>query len=92
MKSMKIVKKDARGEEVVSESPYPYGLSLNLENDALDKLEIKTLPEVGAVMFLQAKVAVTSVSEYKSQDNKEPRRSVSLQITDMELASDKEED
>ena len=92
MKSMKVVKKDARGQEVVSDSPYPYGLSVSLENPALDRLEMKTLPGVGDVLLMTAKVLVTSVSENKRIGKSEPSRSVGLQITDMDLTSDKKED
>lgn len=65
---------------------YPWGLSLCLENDQLEKLGITgKLPETGTVMQLVARVEVTNTGDSKSQ-NGEDRRSISLQVTDMSLA------
>lgn len=62
---------------------YPYGLSINLDDETLAKLGITTLPAVGAVMQLTASVEVTSTSQYERQDEKEIN--INLQITAMEL-------
>jgi len=62
---------------------YPYGLTVNLEEESLDKLGLNTLPQAGDTMTLTAKVKVRSVESRDSDDGK--RRSVSLQITSMEL-------
>ncbi len=59
---------------------YPWGASLSLDHEALEKLEITTLPAVGDVLILMAKVKVTSVSAQDSEHGKS--RAVSLQITD----------
>lgn len=71
---------------------FPYGLTLCLDDEVLEKLGITDLPKVGAVMLLQAQVTVTSVSSRATQENKEKGEAtestssdVSLQITDMEL-------
>jgi hypothetical protein len=64
---------------------YPYGLKVELENDALEKLGITSLPDVGTPMVLTARVEVCGVSAYESTDQ-EKRQSLSLQITDMALA------
>lgn len=64
---------------------YPYGLSINLDDEALAKLGITTLPAVGTKMVLQAMVEVTSTSQYERQDEKEIN--INLQITDMELGA-----
>lgn len=63
---------------------YPYGLSLNLDDEVLAKLGL-TPPPVGTKMTLTAVVEVCTVSQYENQDGKEAN--LSLQITDMELAS-----
>lgn len=60
---------------------YPYGLSIELDDEALDKLGVKTLPKVGSVQTLVARVEVTSVSSNQGPD-KQKRERVSLQITD----------
>lgn len=64
---------------------YPYGLSINLDDEALAKLGITTLPAVGGLMRLTATVEVTSTSQYERQDEKEI--SINLQITAMELGA-----
>lgn len=69
---------------VAADAPmYPWGLQLHLDDETLDKLGITKLPEVGKSYTLTAKCDVTSVSENDSGDG--PRRSVSLQITDLSL-------
>lgn len=87
---MKNSKKDKKKSESAMCSPcgsseeYPYGLRIDLSDEALDKLGLDKLPGVGDKMTLEASVKVTSVSEnsYEGQDR---RRSVTLQITDMKL-------
>lgn len=92
--SMKIDKK-AREERyaetaVASEGPaYPWGLQLNLDNEALEKLGID-LPEVGKTMMIIARVDITAASSSESIEGGKTRqnRSASLQITDLCLEAD----
>lgn len=65
---------------------YPYGLCLQLDDDALAKLGIQTPPVVGTKMMLTAVVEVTAVRSQQDQ-NGEDESSMDLQVTDMELAS-----
>jgi hypothetical protein len=65
---------------------YPYGLQVSLETEQLAKLGVTKLPDVGATMTLTAKVEVCSVSQYESRDDEQPRRTLSLQITDLALS------
>ncbi len=93
MQSMKLTPKEAK-EEVSYDSPskgpqYPYGLSISLDDEALAKLGIKDLPDVGQVMKLEALVKVCSKSQYENQGGSDAN--LSLQITDMELESVEEE-
>lgn len=68
---------------------FPWGLSINLGKDELEKLGLKDdLPEVGSTMKLEAKVSVTSVSENKSLGGGD-YCNVTLQITAMGLSSAK---
>jgi hypothetical protein len=68
-----------------SEGPvYPWGLSVSLEEDALDKLNLETLPDVDEVLQLVARVTVTSVASNQTTAGGR-RRSVALQITDLGL-------
>lgn len=63
---------------------YPWGLSVSLDNEVLEKLGMKELPEVGDELELLARVTVTRVS---STDQAEggPSRDVGLQMTEMAL-------
>lgn len=63
---------------------YPYGLCLNLDDEHLKKLGIKSLPDVGDTMTVEATVKVTSVSQNSSERGSNSRR-VELQITKMSL-------
>lgn len=88
MINMKMSKEEAKEytEPQPSDAPqYPYGLSIDLDDDSLEKLGITELPKVGAEMMITARVVVTSTSSYDTQGG-EPEARVCLQITDMELA------
>jgi len=65
---------------------YPWGLSITLDDDSLEKLGLD-LPEVGTMMTLVANVKVTNVSESASPTYKQ--RSLGLQITEMALEDGK---
>lgn len=69
---------------------YPYGLTIQLGDETLEKLGVKDLPAVGAEILLSAKAKVTSVSVNEHQDadgdkEADKRRSVGLQITDLDV-------
>jgi hypothetical protein len=91
MISMKLTTAEAKSETMLgdpeeSDLPeYPYGLSVCLDKDSLEKLGITELPSVGTVMQLTALVEVCSVSQYQNQSGTDSN--LSLQITDMELAA-----
>lgn len=93
LKSMKMT--DAETQEYSSaaavEPPrYPWGLCIELDNDALDKLGIPALPAVGETMKIEARVLVSAVSMNDRADGEKQRR-VSLQITEMGIGPDKKE-
>lgn len=85
--NMKSDPPDAKAEKAMmlgGEAPmYPYGLSLSLDDEALEKLGVTTLPDVGATMMIIAKVDITDVSSMESRESDGPIRSVRLQITDL---------
>jgi hypothetical protein len=88
-------KKYAESSVAVDAPMYPWGLSITLDEDALELLGLAKLPQVGKPMMLVARVDVTSVSESKNQSEDRgthKHRSVSLQITDLALAPDEKGD
>lgn len=95
LSSMKIDRKKSEkaGPSIsMDEAMYPYGLEVRLDTDALKKLGLAdALPKVGKGMKLEAMVDVTSVSE---NDRKGGGKScsVTLQITDLGLATVKDND
>jgi len=67
---------------------YPWGLSLTLDDETLEKLGFgDELPDVGAMKDLVARAKVTSVSS-NDVDGGKKRRSVSLQITELACSYD----
>jgi hypothetical protein len=74
------------GPEAVSHDrpEYPYGLSIHLDESSIKALGLSSLPKVGDALKLEAKVTVKSVS-VSEREGKSPERSVTLQITDMDL-------
>ncbi len=94
--SMKSMKMDAKAREkyvetVAADRPeYPYGLSLSLDNDVLEKLGLSELPAAGKTVMLMAKATITSVSSHESEHGKD--QSLSLQITELCLEPDVEKD
>lgn len=72
-------------QEYEMESPeYPYGLTIDLDDDSLAKLGITSLPKVGSEMMITAKCVVKGVSSNQYQGSDEESR-VCLQITDMDV-------
>lgn len=63
---------------------YPYCLKLYLSQQELDMLEIEDLPVVGTMLKLNAKVLVSS-----TRSDVEMGNTMELQITEMELGSEK---
>lgn len=92
MVSMKIQKDNSPKIEMMGEQQsvpqYPYGLCITLEDDALQKLGLSKLPVVGSKINIQAVCEVNAVSQYDNKDGSK-RRSISLQITDMEMVKEK---
>lgn len=63
---------------------YPYGLCISLEEDQIKALEMVGTPAVGEVMMVMAMATVKSVSVHENEESG-VKRSVSLQITDMNM-------
>lgn len=60
------------------EKEYPYGLRIELNEESIEALEMKELPQVGSKMMIQAMVEVCAVNKYGDDE-----LNISLQITDM---------
>lgn len=76
------------------EPAYPYGLALSLDDETLRKLGFAALPEAGSEVVFTARATVTGASQYEEVEAGKasaPRisRSVSLQITDMDLGGER---
>jgi hypothetical protein len=85
---MKNTPKEAKAEmgQPLKAPEYPWGLSINLDKVALEKLGLEgSLPALGAKFLLTAQVEVTSSNEYKSENTDD--RSIGLQITAMALTT-----
>lgn len=94
LKSMKISKssQETMAKPAMLEAPqYPYGLSIRLDNDSLEKLGMSDLPKAGKKMKLMAMVEVVGSSQHTMKGGKD-MKSVELQITSMGLESDSEKD
>ena len=92
---LKMSKKDMQEEAqpaVADQSPYPYGLRINLDTDELAKLGIteKNLPMVGDEFHIEAVGHVCAVSEDDTASGGY-RCSVSIQIEMMELENEGQE-
>lgn len=72
-----------------SEGPkYPWGLRIELNDEAMEKIGLPALPAAGETMILHAQVEVSTVNIHDVADGKK-ERSMSLQIKRMALESDK---
>ena len=87
LRDMKLTPSEKSEEaEIATDTPdYPYGLRLNLNEEALEKLGID-LPDVGDSFFVVAVAKVQSVSEHQSEGSKS--QNVDLQIEQLSLDGD----
>lgn len=89
--SMKLTaaeKKDGAQPSTPEGPRYPYGLTLSLDNDTLEKLGMK-LPDVGDTLMIVASAKVTSVSENEDAygGKVERHRNASVQIVAMAVSA-----
>jgi len=71
-----------------STEDYPWGLSINLDDAALKKLDIDDLPEPGDRCVLHAVGKVTQATQ--SANEKKTDRSISIQIMRLALLSEED--
>lgn len=94
MKSLKLSEQDkkeeAMGESVLDRPSYPHGLSIHLDSDVWDKLEMGDAPEAGQEFMVLARAYVKDVHQDKGADDRK-KISAGLQITDMDIRPVKEE-
>lgn len=64
---------------------YPWGLTIRLEQEELDKLDNLTDKKAGDVCIINAKAIITRVSSEDELDGEGKENSINLQITDMEV-------
>jgi hypothetical protein len=68
---------------------YPWGLSINLDQDSLAKLGITTMPKLGDVLHIEGIAKVNSLSE-NSSEGSDDTRCVGLQIMILGTAEESE--
>jgi hypothetical protein len=68
---------------------YPYGTSLSLDEKSMDKLNIKSLPEIGSMIHGRFMAKVTRISA--SADDSGDSSCLGLQITHMALENEETE-
>jgi hypothetical protein len=69
------------GQIEMDEPRYPEELCLTLESDDLKKLNITTMPAIGTVMEIRARVYVKAIESSQTQGGVE--KEVELQVTHM---------
>lgn len=97
MKSLKITKSEAKKDAALcqpiagleSQDRYPYELRITLDDDTLKKLDIKSVPTAGTKIVFEARATVIGSSERETQGD--VRKSVDLQITDMDFETPEQE-
>lgn len=80
--SVKRTKKDKKNSDHAissDSSDFPFGLSISLDDETLDKLGITTLPKVGSDMIVAGVGVVESISERSDKNRKS--RNVQIQLT-----------
>ena len=93
LKSMKLTPAEKQEDTLLtkrSDVPeYPYGLTLSLDDDALEKLDAPDL-KVGDYVLVAAKAKVTRSSVHEERTEGEdggPKKDVSLQIEELGIES-----
>lgn len=90
MANLKRTQREEEEKTMLEEAPhaeYPRGTTIRLETQELNKLGLG-MKAVGEVIHFSAAAVVTNVS--KEVEDAEDERSMSLQITDMEIKSNAE--
>lgn len=85
MKMDKAAKKTMLGEAAPDAPEYPYGLRISLDGDSMKKLAMPEGCKVGDKLQMMAMVEVVGMSAHQGEGDKEPRKSMDMQITDMEM-------
>jgi hypothetical protein len=76
-------RKEMPGQVEMDEPKYPEELCLTLESDDLEKLNITTMPPIGTVMEIRARVYVKAIESSQTQGGVE--KEIELQVTDMAI-------
>ena len=90
MVSMKRTPAEVKADAMPTPDVYPYGLSISLCDDELEKLGLGDDVQVGDMLHLHCMGKVTAVSKHDSEAGGSSRR-VEIQITDMVGESEDDE-
>lgn len=84
MRRSKKERKASSHEKAFEEPAIPHGLTINLDDESLDKLGFKDVPNVGDRMVVAAIGTVKSVSQHDSKRNK--NRDVSIELDKLDVS------
>lgn len=76
--------------QMAEQSIYPYGLSVCLTQDELDKLDLDSDCEVGDILHMVCMARVTSISKNQMTNGESCR--IEMQIFDIETLEDENEE
>lgn len=90
---LKVEKTDGDGtiQSELDQPKFPHGLSLHLNEETIQNLELDKMPEIGKTMTIIANVNVEEIAERETSDGKK-QRNINLQITEMSLEEKVEKD
>ena len=75
-------KKDRKSNEAIcspDDSKFPYGLSIDLNEESLEKLDLDDMPDIGTKLIVAAVGEVTSVNQHKSKSDTTQNLTIQLQ-------------
>ena len=90
LKMTKKEKKESAPTAVSGMPDYPWGTRLSLNDEALEKLGMKTLPRVGDKVQVTGVGVITSVSQHESEKRED--RNVEIQIQQIGIDTGKLEE
>lgn len=85
MINLKLTKSEKESECDIGmdDNPYPYGTRINIDDEHLAALNLNA--KIGDTVEIRAKAEVVSMSAHEDADADKPHKSMSFQLTDIEV-------